>query len=90
MNPPPQSKWWYLETNMNSLISQHSLHNFQISSWTKKAELNRSGVDKIITKFKESFNKLEQGDKIILQCSYEKKIGMLVDCKLNVSQQCKK
>lgn len=48
--------------------------------------MNRNGVDKII-KFKVSFNKLEQ--KIIFQCSYEKKIGMLVDCKLNVSQQCK-
>lgn len=36
------------------------------------------------TKLKESFSKLRQGDKIILQCSYEKKTGMFVDYKLNV------
>lgn len=46
-------------------------------------------MDKI-TKLEESFNKLEQGDKIITRYAYEEKIGMLVDSKLNVSQQCKK
>lgn len=37
--------------------------------------MNRNGIDKII-ELKESFNKLDQGDKIIVQCLYEKKLGM--------------
>lgn len=51
--------------------------------------MDGNGVAKII-KLKGSFNKLQQGDKIIFQCSYEKKIGVLVDCKCTKSQQCKK
>lgn len=51
--------------------------------------MDRNVVGKII-KLEESFNKLEQGDKIITWYAYEEKIGMLGDSKLNVSQQCKK